>query len=732
MQAETEPSVPKKTYPYKGRAPTSMVMMVDESYSDWSCLEHPAVLSSTWGRQFTQVHDFLSNCKPLAYSPKLALALGDVKSAVYFSYVLFMVAHGNSDDGCIGLEQNKATLKTGFTRRETDRIRQDLKALGIVFEQPKKFKQDEMRIGIRFPALNAFLAEKLQIESKLDLDVVREAPIAIKHTFPPHNLYFKELAQKFDSALQSLLIHRLIYLQAQSLRREVWSSLTDEQTAQPGWFEFRAVEWADWLGFKFKHIHKIKHKSCQNGIINEKVNSVNSRCSLLQLYLNSIVNYGISNDDAEIDSENPHSSQIVHKAKPSPIVPFAPTPSNSNDDAEIDSENPHSSQIVHKAKPSPIVPFAPIPSNSNDDEKVSPSSHAQADMPSHTRPENHNTNTGYLIQPLQIQNTNTLTISNSGFKSNDAERPPVVVVDDKYGVENRDTEDVQIAIRSGHIPQMLSIESELLAIPNFEGLVLSPTFPFARISSLEKKQEILDEVVGQMRLAAKGLRKPIINPLGLIRKLTQLSLLNQFHAEHAHGVYEAREGRATQMEREDYLQNRFLNSDVQKPFNSTQATSVKKVAEFEVDQKSMSPEQIEAQWLQDWGKLCGPTIATLTMHRLSTGQKQRDLEATLSLRRPAFQALWQSKPASMTVENSPQITALGRGKVLEWLLADRSLEPSSTPSLLTKSPRPSFKLNFAPMGRSVSPGGIGQPSLPRTMKDSVPFKTNGNALGEHA
>lgn len=73
--------------------------------------------------------------KPIAFHPQLARVLGGIEEAIYFQQLYYWSDKGNREDGFIYKTKAEIEEETTLTRRQQDRIRRKLKAIGILEEK---------------------------------------------------------------------------------------------------------------------------------------------------------------------------------------------------------------------------------------------------------------------------------------------------------------------------------------------------------------------------------------------------------------------------------------------------------------------------------------------------------------------------------------------------------------------------------------------------------------------
>jgi len=83
-----------------------------------------------------KIGDFLEDLgRPVAYFPKLALALGGVKAAVFYCQLLYWKGKESSEDGGIYKTAEEIQEETGLSYKEQLAVRKHLKSLGVLKER---------------------------------------------------------------------------------------------------------------------------------------------------------------------------------------------------------------------------------------------------------------------------------------------------------------------------------------------------------------------------------------------------------------------------------------------------------------------------------------------------------------------------------------------------------------------------------------------------------------------
>jgi hypothetical protein len=91
--------------------------------------------------------------RPVAYYPRLAIALGGVKQAIFLCQMIYWDGKEANADGWIRKPQREITDETGLSREETDRVRAALVKAGLL-EQTRFGRKGQLHFRVLKDALN--------------------------------------------------------------------------------------------------------------------------------------------------------------------------------------------------------------------------------------------------------------------------------------------------------------------------------------------------------------------------------------------------------------------------------------------------------------------------------------------------------------------------------------------------------------------------------------------------
>jgi hypothetical protein len=98
--------------------------------------------------------------KPITFNPKLAKFIGSIKTTIFLSQLIYWKEKEGDENGWICKTREEITEKTGLSRREQEKARKDLIALGLLEEKYKGIPR-RLYFLVKEDKLNEFILNKV-------------------------------------------------------------------------------------------------------------------------------------------------------------------------------------------------------------------------------------------------------------------------------------------------------------------------------------------------------------------------------------------------------------------------------------------------------------------------------------------------------------------------------------------------------------------------------------------